>query len=95
MVNSSSGNPLYTESDGILNSTGPLTYLGLGGAIFYIVLMILVLLFLKKEKRKANRNKYIPLYLLIFLLIVLAMLRVVIPEINFISIIFAASLENI
>ena len=72
--------------DGVLNSTGPLTYLGLGGAIFYIVLMVLVLLFLKKEKRKLNRNKYIPLYLLIFLLIVLAMLRVVIPEINFISI---------
>ena len=75
--------------DGILNSKGPLTYLGLGGAIFYIILMVLVLLFLKKEKRKLNRNKYIPLYLLIFLLIVLAMLRVVIPEINFISIILS------
>ena len=72
--------------DGILNSTGPLTYLGLGGALFYIILMISVLAFLKKEKRELNRNKYIPLYLLIFLLVVLAMLRVVIPEINFISI---------
>ena len=29
---------------GILNSTGPLTYLGLGGALIYILLMILILL---------------------------------------------------
>ena len=87
--------------DGILNSTGPLTYLGLVGALFYIILMILVLVFLKKEKRQINRNKYIPLYLLIFLLIILAMLRIVIPEINFISImlsfvdmIMAFTIEN-
>ncbi|MBE6151894.1 MAG: response regulator [Firmicutes bacterium] len=72
--------------DGILNSTGPLTYLGLGGSLFYIILMISVLLFVKEEKRKLNKNKYIPLYLLILLLILLAGLRMIIPEINFISI---------
>ena len=72
--------------DGILDSTGPLTLLGLGGALFYIVLMIIVLLFVKNKTKKANKDKYIPLYFLIFLLIIIAVLRVIIPQVNFISI---------
>ncbi|MCI8548470.1 MAG: response regulator [Bacilli bacterium] len=73
---------------GILNSTGPLTYLGLGGALIYILLMILILLGSNKRKN-IDKKKYIPLYFLIILLIIIAILRIVIPEINFVSIAFS------
>ena len=77
------------NSNGILNSTGPLTYLGFFGATFYIALMIVILLTTKIKKQKMDKNKYIPLYFLILLLIVVAILRTVIPEINFISILLS------
>ncbi len=75
--------------DGILNSTGTLTYLGLFGAIVYIILMILTLIFLKDKKENIEKDKYIPLYFLIGMLILVAVLRIIIPEINFISIIIS------
>ena len=75
--------------NGILNSTGPLTYLGLFGAIFYITLMMLTLLITKNKKKGIDKKKYIPLYFLILLLICVAVLRTIIPEINFISILLS------
>lgn len=76
------------NADGILNSTGPLTYLGFVGAVFYIILMILVLI-KSKNNEKLDKNKYIPLYFLIILLVVIALLRLSIPEVNFISILLS------
>lgn len=73
------------NNNGILNSTGSLTYLGLIGAVFYIVLMILILI-KSKSNDKLDRKKYIPLYFLMILLVIVAILRLTIPEINFISI---------
>ncbi len=75
--------------DGILNSTGTLTYLGLFGAIVYIILMIFTLIFLKDKKENIEKDKYIPLYFLIGMLILVAVLRIIIPEINFISIVIS------
>ncbi len=75
--------------NGILNSTGALTYLGLFGAIAYITLMILTLIFLKDKKENIEKDKYIPLYFLIGMLILVAILRIIIPEINFISIVIS------
>lgn len=75
--------------NGILDSTGPLTYLGLFGAGSYIVLIILVLAFTTDKKESLDANKYIPLYILIVLMIVLAALRITVPQINFISIILS------
>ena len=75
--------------DGILNSTGTLTYLGLFGAVVYIILMILTLIFLKDKKENIEKDKYIPLYFLIGMLILVAVLRIIIPEINFISIVIS------
>ena len=73
------------NKNGILNSKGPLTYLGLIGAVFYIVLMILILI-KSKNNDKLDTKKYIPLYFLMLLLVIVAILRLTIPEINFISI---------
>ncbi len=77
------------NSNGIMDSTGPLTYLGFVIAALYIVMMLYVLLTSSKEKKKLNKNKYIPFYFLIGLLIVVAILRLVIPSINFISILLS------
>ena len=77
------------NNNGILDSTGPLTYLGLLGASIYIVLMILILFFTKNKKADLDINKYIPLYILISLLIIIAALRITIPQINFISILLS------
>lgn len=74
--------------DGILDFTGPLTYLGFVGAVFYIILMISVLI-KSKNNEKLDKSKYIPLYFLIILLVVLALLRLFIPEVNFISILLS------
>ena len=63
------------NSNGIMDSTGPLTYLGFVIAALYIVMMLYVLLTSSKEKKKLNKNKYIPFYFLIGLLIVVAILR--------------------
>ncbi len=86
---------------GILDSTGPLTYLGLIGATFYIGWMIIVLVFNRSQKKNRDRQKYVPLFSLLFLLIVIAVLRIVIPQVNFISIclsivdfIMAFTIEN-
>ncbi len=73
------------NNNGMLNSTGSLTYLGLIGAVFYIVLMILILI-KSKSNDKLDRKKCIPLYFLMILLVIVAILRLIIPEINFISI---------
>lgn len=70
--------------DGILDSSGPLTTLGFIGAVFYILLMLFVIL--TSLKNKPNIKKLIPFYFLIALLILIAFLRAVIPQINFISI---------
>jgi len=70
--------------DGILDSSGPLTTLGFIGAVFYILLMLFVIL--TSLKNKPNIKKLIPFYFLIALLILVAFLRAVIPQINFISI---------
>lgn len=70
--------------DGILDSSGPLTTLGFVGAVFYILLMLLVIL--TSLKNKPNIKKLIPFYFLIALLILVAFLRAIIPQINFISI---------
>ena len=77
------------NEDGILNSTGPLTTLGLIGAIVYIILMISVLTSKENKRKGLDKNKYIPLYFLILLLILVAILRTTIPEVNFISIMFS------
>lgn len=77
------------NSNDIMDSTGPLTYLGFVIAALYIVMMLYVLLTSSKEKKKLNKNKYIPFYFLIGLLIVVAILRLVIPSINFISILLS------
>lgn len=74
------------NQDGILNSNGPLTTLGLVGAAFYIALMLITVFMKKKKASSEMQIKYIPLYLLIFMTILIAVLRIVIPEINFISI---------
>ena len=77
------------NENGVMNSTGPLTYLGLGTAVFYIVLMIITLVISKIKKQVNEKEKYAPLYLLIGLLILVAILRTVVPEINFISILIS------
>mgnify|MGYP004538078119 CR=1 FL=1 len=77
------------NENGVMNSTGPLTYLGLGAAVFYIVLMIITLVISKIKKQVNEKEKYAPLYLLIGLLVLVAILRTVVPEINFISILIS------
>lgn len=70
------------NSNGIMDSQGPLTILGLVGAIFYIIAMVITVLL---KNNNQNKSKYTPLYFLIILIIAVAILRAVIPEINFIS----------
>ena len=79
-------NVTIINENGILNSSGPLTYLGLIAAVMYIFAMLGVLLLVKNKKDNLDKKKYIPLYFLIMMLVVVAILRLVIPEINFISI---------
>lgn len=74
------------NENGILDSYGPLTSLGLIASCIYILGMIVVLL---KYKNFKNNEKYIPLYFLIFFLIVVAICRMVIPKVNLISIVFS------
>lgn len=77
------------NQDGILDSNGPLTVFGLGAAVIYIIFMAITVISVSTNKRKDNNIKYIPLYFLIVLLIIIAILRVVVPEINFISILLS------
>ena len=77
------------NSNGIMDSTGPLTYFGFVMAILYIAMMLYALLTSSKEKKKLNKNKYIPFYFLIGLLIAVAILRLIVPSINFISILLS------
>ena len=70
----------------VLDSNGPLTQFGLYSSVFYIILMIMTLVITKIRKIKIKNNKYIPLYFLIFMLIIIAILRTIVPHINFISI---------
>ncbi len=77
------------NENGIMNSTGLLTYLGFIGASLYIIFMILTLLIIRDKKENLDKNKYIPLYFLIGMLILVAVLRLLIPEINFISIVIS------
>ena len=77
------------NENGIMNSTGLLTYLGFIGASLYIIFMILTLLISRDKKENLDKNKYIPLYFLIGMLILVAVLRLLIPEINFISIVIS------
>lgn len=74
------------NENGILDSYGPLTNLGLIASCFYILGMVIVLF---KYKNFKNNEKYIPLYFLIFFLIVVAICRMVIPQVNLISIVFS------
>lgn len=77
------------NENGIMNSTGLLTYLGFIGASLYILFMILTLIIIRDKKDNLDKNKYIPLYFLIGMLILVAILRLVVPEINFISIVIS------
>ena len=77
------------NENGIMNSTGMLTYLGFIGASLYIIFMILTLIMIRDKKDNLDKNKYIPLYFLIGMLILVAVLRLIIPEINFISIVIS------
>lgn len=53
------------NENGIMNSTGMLTYLGFIGASLYIIFMILTLIMIRDKKDSLDKNKYIPLYFLI------------------------------
>ncbi len=74
------------NSNGILNSTGPLTYLGLLAATLYIIAMICVTFFFSNKNSNFDKNKYVPVYFLVVMLVIVTLLRIFIPEINFISI---------
>ena len=77
------------NENGIMNSSGWLTYLGGIGASLYIIFMILTLIVIRDKRDNLDKNKYIPLYFLIGMLILVAILRLVIPEINFVSIVIS------
>ena len=77
------------NENGIMNSAGMLTYLGFISASLYIIFMILTLIMIRDKKDNLDKNKYIPLYFLIGMLILVAVLRLIIPEINFISIVIS------
>lgn len=77
---------IIVEND-ILDSSGPLTTLGFCGAIFYIILMLFTIL--RSLSNKPNMNKLIPFYFLISGLILIAFLRAIVPQVNFISIMFS------
>lgn len=77
------------NENGVLNSDGPLTYLGFIGAIIYLFLMIVTLIFFKNKSKNVNGKKYMPLYILITMLIVVALLRLAVPEVNLISIVLS------
>ena len=77
------------NENGIMNSTGMLTYLGFIGASLYIIFMIFTLIMIRDKKDNLDKNKYIPLYFLIGMLILVAILRLIVPEINFISIVIS------
>ncbi len=74
------------NENGVLDSYGPLTSLGLIASCIYILGMIIILF---KYKNIKNNEKYIPLYFLIFFLIIVAICRIVIPQVNLISIVFS------
>lgn len=74
------------NENGVLDSHGPLTTLGLVASCIYILGMVIVLF---KYKNFKNNEKYIPLYFLIFFLIVVAICRMIIPQVNLISIVFS------
>ncbi len=74
--------------NGVLNSDGPLTLMGLIGSSMYILLMIVILL-MNNKREDLDRNKYMPLYFFLVMMIVVAILRVFLPEINMISIVIS------
>ena len=74
------------NENGVLDSYGPLTSLGLIASCIYILGMIIIFF---KYKNIKNNEKYIPLYFLIFFLIIVAICRIVIPQVNLISIVFS------
>ena len=71
------------NENGVLDSYGPLTTLGLISCTLYIIGMLFILFKYKKIKKN---EKYIPLYFLINFLIIVAICRISIPEINLVSI---------
>ena len=77
------------NENGILNSNGPLTFLGLLGSSLYIIFMVIFLLFYKDKKHDLDKNKYVPLYFLLILLSIVAVCRIIIPEINLVSIVLS------
>ena len=77
------------NTNGIMNSNGPATTIGFIGATVYIILLIITIITTNSEKNKLNRKKYIPIYILVVLLILVAIARLFIPEINFISIVIS------
>lgn len=70
--------------NGILNSNGPLTIMGFCGAVMYILVMLIFIIL--SLKNKPDVLKFVPFYFLIGILILIAFLRVTLPEVNFISI---------
>ena len=77
------------NENGIMNSTGLAPTIGLIGAIVYIILILIRILKTKEENNKKNATKYIPIFILILMLVLVALARIVIPEINLISIILS------
>ena len=77
------------NTNGIMNSNGPATTIGFIGATVYIFLLLITIITTNSEKNKLNRKKYIPIYILVVLLILVAIARLFIPEINFISIVIS------
>lgn len=70
----------------VLDSYGPLATFGFCGAVIYILLMLSIIIL--SLKNKPNMKKLVPFYFLISILILIAFLRSIIPQINFISIMF-------
>ncbi len=75
------------NENGILNSIGPLPNLGLFASTMYIALIIIALITKNNKKVSFKDKKYYPIYVFIFIMIMVAIGRVIIPEFNAISLI--------
>ena len=77
---------IINEND-IMNSSGFAPTIGLIGAVTYILLILYRII--KNKNINTNKTKYIPIYVLIVMLVFVAIFRIIIPEINLISIILS------
>lgn len=74
-------------SNGVLDSKGPLPTFALLASGFYVILMIFRVF--TNRKKNISNQKLLPLYVLIVFIIAMAFLRVVLPSVNFISILIS------